>query len=200
MTVRLAKANTANGISVFGEAIWTVAGLGWTAWGLGTGSPLVALSGFLSFLGGGSMVTFAWKRIDPQHQVRVGTATACWAAALVAVTVLTGTPGLGAALAVFGAVQFGPHLVTAAKIARGTPADALSVPGTALRAVYTGTWAWYSLGWVAWGATGGPISWPVLVWGIAGFVAFTTQAVVATARRSSTPLPNMAPEPSLSVS
>ena len=71
-------------------------------------------------------------------------------------------------------------------------AHGIPIVGTAMRAIYTGTWAVYAGAWGLWGIAFEDVDWPLAVWGAAGFIAFTLQCiaglVAARSRKESAPV------------
>lgn len=175
MIVKVRRARSSAGVSLAGEAFWMVAGAGWVAFSIAVGDVLVAISGALA--AGGSGLLFGQSSVysdgrEPRNALVQATVVAAGFAISWAVA---GADGLGAALAVFGAVQFVPHALTSLRMwARDLPADGLSIPATVLRALYTSAWAAYATGPALWGE--GVFSLPLFAWGLSGAVAFSLQA------------------------
>lgn len=51
--------------------------------------------------------------------------------------------------------------------------------GTFLRSIYTLTWAVYAGAWFMWGMRMQDVNYPLMIWGLSGFVAFGLQWLVA---------------------
>lgn len=184
MVLQVPRARSANGVSLTGEALWTVAGVGWAVYAYATGDLAIVASGTLAALGSGALSVLAGRHASRASRRRAVGAAAGSAVGGVTAGVLGGVVGLAWALSVFGVVQFLPHLATAAALwLRREPAEGLSVPGTALRAVYAAGWSLYAAGWAVWGITGGAIQWPLLAWGLVGALAFSAQGAVAVRTR-----------------
>ncbi len=181
LVIELKKTRSAEGISILSEVAWIIAGMGWSLYGLMSGSSTLVVSGFLATLG--SAVVYGLVRRDVEVRVRhrSGMFGLTFVVVMGLSAVLFGVVGLGVFLSVFGLVQFLPQLRTSVvSIGRR---DAVGVPlvGTGLRSLYTLLWAVYA---GAWGLTVADVDWPLAVWGLCGFVAFGLQFVAGvTARR-----------------
>lgn len=184
-----ARYRAVDGVSVSGEAAWTVAGLGWVAYGLTWPAPILVVSGLLAAAGSGTYVLLLRRhcsRFDASAAVAVGAVTA---AGLVAGWVVGGVLGLAVALGLFGIVQFIPQAVVVVR-GWGRPQEGVNAAAAGLRAVYTGAWALYAGAWALLGLA--RADWPLIAWGVSGAVVFAAQAFNAGARRPATSVPDSA--------
>ena len=92
-------------------------------------------------------------------------------------TVLFQSFGLATFLSLFGVIQFVPQMVTSMKSIAKQDAVGVPIISTLLRAVYTLTWAIYAAAWFWWGIGFQEIDFPLAVWGMTGFTAFSLQAM-----------------------
>ena len=67
LVIELRKTRSAEGISIMSEVAWIVAGMGWSLYGLMSGSPTLIVSGFLATLG--SAVVYGLVRQDIENDV-----------------------------------------------------------------------------------------------------------------------------------
>lgn len=183
LVIELRRTRSAEGISITSEVAWIVAGMGWSLYGLMSGSSTLVASGFLATLG--STIVYGLVRRDVGLDVRScsGVFGLVFLAVMGLSAVLFGVVGLGVFLSVFGLVQFLPQLWTSV-ISIGRR-DAVGVPlaGTWLRSLYTLSWAVYAGAWGLWGLTVADVDWPLAVWGLCGFVAFGLQFVAGVVAR-----------------
>lgn len=192
LIVRMLRSRDGTGISLSSETMWSVAGLGWLAYGYGTGSSTLIASGAIASAGSTAMAVLLWPgkgRIEHTSGLRVA---AVAAAAIVGGTLAAGVAGLSLALSVLGAVQFIPQIVETLRTWRArAPTPGVSPVASSMRAAYTGGWAVWAGAWTLWGIGFDQIDWPLVAWGLAGAVAFGSQALVsvATARRHGDPVP-----------
>lgn len=185
LVIELRKTRSAEGISIMSEVAWIVAGMGWSLYGLMSGSPTLIVSGFLATLG--SAVVYGLVRQDIENDVlqRTGVFGLGFVIVMGLSAMLFGVVGLGVFLSVFGLLQFLPQLrVSLGSIVRR---DAVGVPlmGTGLRSLYTLSWAVYAGAWGLWGLTVADVDWPLAVWGLCGFVSFGLQFVSGVVARKS---------------
>lgn len=179
LIVRVFRARSGLGISLTGEAIWMVAGVGWAIYGAVSGSAALIASGSIAAVTSSLMVVALWSLVPGQRRLAL-IVSAMTLLGFVAGVLLAGWPGLSVALSVFGVVQFIPQLRQSARALRQrTVTRGVSVVGASLRAAYAAGWAVYGGAWWLWGLTVDHIDWPLAVWGLAGAVTFALQALVA---------------------
>lgn len=179
LVVHAIRSRSADGVNLGGEAIWAVAGLGWTLYAIWTHDPVVIASGLLAAAGSAILTSLLWPYTTPGQRRQ-----AVWLSILtvfgLGASTLAGTVGLSVGLSVFGVVQFVPQTITSVRaLLSGRPVSGVSRTGAALRTVYTGGWAAYAGAWFWWGITAREISWPLVAWGLMGVLAFGTQALSA---------------------
>lgn len=185
LVIELRKTRSAEGISIMSEVAWIVAGMGWSLYGLMSGSPTLIVSGFLATLG--SAVVYGLVRQDIENDVlhRTEVFGLVFVIVMGLSAMLFGVVGLGVFLSVFGLLQFLPQLrVSLGSIVRR---DAVGVPlmGTGLRSLYTLSWSVYAGAWGLWGLTVADVDWPLAVWGLCGFVSFGLQFMSGVVARKS---------------
>lgn len=177
---RIHRGRSGLGISLTGEAIWVVAGVGWVVYGAVSGSVALIASGSIAAVTSCLTVGALWSLVPEQRKsaliVSAGTLLG-----FVAGVLLAGWAGLSVALSVFGVVQFIPQLrQSVLAFHRRAVTSGVSVAGASLRAVYAAGWAVYGGAWWLWGVG---VDWPLALWGAAGAVTFALQAVVAARSR-----------------
>lgn len=177
--VRLSRAHSARGISLVGELIWVVAGIGWAVYGEATGSLALVVSGSLAAATSGIISAISWRLLPTQHRMAL-LLSVVTAAAFIVGFAIAGEAGLTVTLSAFGVVQFLPQLRHSLQLANSAvPTEGVSVAGAVLRVVYSLGWAVYAGAWFLWGMSIEQIEWPLLAWGLAGAIAFAVQATVA---------------------
>jgi hypothetical protein len=179
LVVRVIRARNGVGISLAGESIWMVAGVGWAVYGGMSGSVALVGSGSIAAITSGLLSALLWPLLPEQRGPALG-ASAATALGLSAGALIGGWPGLSVALSVFGVMQFIPqlrHSVDAVRLRTTTPG--VSVWGSSLRAGYAAGWAVYGGAWWLWGLAIEHIDWPLLIWGAAGAITFGLQGWVA---------------------
>lgn len=184
--VKLLRSRSGEGVSLSGEMIWVVGGLGWVWYGLFTDSRTLVLSGLLATIGSGvvSVLVLRYSRQSLLVPVALASATAV---AIVSGALLGGVQGLSVAMAVFSVVQFLPQLiVTSRALRKGLPGDGVSLAGSSVRSIYTFGWALYAGAWFLWSIPFISIDWPLAVWGLCGALVFGLQGyhAVVTSRRA----------------
>lgn len=183
LVIELRKTRSAEGISILSEVAWIIAGMGWSLYGLMSGSSTLVVSGFLATLGSAVVYGLVRRYVEAgiRHRSRMFGLTFVVVMGLSAV--LFGVVGLGVFLSVFGLVQFLPQLRTSVISIRRRDAVGVPLVGTGLRSLYTLLWAVYAGAWGLWGLTVADVDWPLAVWGLCGFVAFGLQFVAGTVAR-----------------
>ena len=165
LIVHLRRSSASDGVSLLGESVWAVAGIGWAWWAVLANDPAVLISGLLGSCGGVSLLVLAVRRAPSGLPPRVAVLSCMWGAVMIVAGVWWSAGGLSLVLSVFGSVQFFPYFAASWRVFRGGSGAGVSVAGSALRSGYTGLWALYGLGWVLWGAGAGPVAWPLVAWG-----------------------------------
>jgi hypothetical protein len=179
LVVHAVRVRSGVGMSLSGEAIWAVAGVGWLVYAMWAQAPAVIVSGALAAVGSGLLTVLLWraKARERRPALLLGAITLI---GLASPAILYGEAGLSVALSVFGIVQFVPQfLESALHLRNGTATPGVSLTGAALRSLYTLGWAVYAGGWALWGLAGSRIDWPLVAWGLAGLIAFGAQALAA---------------------
>lgn len=173
-------ARTTTGISIPGEAAWCIGASGWITYGTLTSSVPVAMSGVFGLTAAAGLLVILHPVITPGQRT-VAARAMCAVLALFAGCMIWLGPvtGLALGLAIFGTVQFLPHMY-AVLVLRGAPAAGVSATAAALRALFTGAWAVYAVLDPLLG-TADHVDWPVLAWGVSGALVFSAQAVLAAA-------------------
>lgn len=181
-----ARSRNGTGASMSGEAIWAVAGVGWLVYALAADAPAVIVSGTVAAFGSAAMVVLLWTTKSSRDRLGAVALAAATALGLGLPGLVYGAGGLVAALSVFGIVQFVPQFVESARhLSAGTPTPGTSVLAASMRALYAFGWSIYACGWalaglITSGTSGsGRVDWPLAAWGLAGCVAFASQALAA---------------------
>lgn len=174
------KTRSTQGMSLTGEVLWTIAGLGWMVYAILSDSYTVIASGFIAMIGSGILSILIWRNTtSKEHRIALLVAAPSFIIGFL-LTFINGQNGLSLALAIFGAVQFIPQIVTTVRTFKTrSPPLGVSIVGASLRAFYTAGWSLYAAGFAVWGLTSPDIQWPLFVWGLAGLIAFGFQASVA---------------------
>ena len=156
-----------------------VAGVGWAIYGVVIGSVALIASGSIATATSGLMVAALWSLVPEQRRMVLIVSAATFLG-FVAGLLIGGWAGLSVALSVFSVVQFIPQLHQSVRALRHRIVTrGVSVFAALLRVTYAAGWAIYGGAWWLWGLTVDRIDWPLAVWGIAGAVTFTLQAIVA---------------------
>ena len=175
LIIELRRTRSAEGISITSEVAWVIAGVGWSIYGVLTGSTILVISGALATTGSLAVLLLTGRDVTTAVWRKVLILGAIFAAAMALSTVFFGAVGLAAFLSIFGLVQFVPQIATSLRALRTRTGHGVPVVGTGLRAAYTATWAIYAGAWWLWGISFADIDWPLAVWGATGFVAFGLQ-------------------------
>lgn len=187
LAVELRKTRSAEGISVFSETAWIVAGVGWSIYGYLTGSTTLIASGALATLGSLTVYSLIFNDVEKGERNRSFVLGGVFCVLMLTTTVTAGAAGLAVFLSIFGLVQFLPQLRTSITDIKAKTGVGVPLVGTALRALYTLTWAVYAAAWFLWGISFGDIDWPLAVWGACGFIAFGLQFIAGFVSRPKTP-------------
>lgn len=173
------RSRSAQGVALAGEAIWSVAGIGWMVHAAAAGDMAVVVSGALAAAGSGCLTVLLWPHATRTQQ-RTATILAFTTALALTAAASVGSTGLAVGLSVFGVVQFWPQILTSLHaLVRRKPCAGVTPVGAGLRAVYAAGWALYAGAWFWWGMSVSEIGWPLVTWGLMGMVAFGTQALAA---------------------
>lgn len=191
LIIELRRTRSAEGISITSEMAWVIAGVGWSIYGVLTGSTILVISGALATTGSLAVLLLTGRDVSAAVWRKVAVLGAVFAAVMALSTVFFGAVGLAVFLSIFGLVQFVPQIATSLRALRTRTGFGVPLVGTGLRAVYTATWAIYAGAWWLWGISFADIDWPLAVWGATGFVAFGLQCV-AGLRAEKSPAPDMA--------
>lgn len=175
----LHKRGSGKGFSLVGEAIWVVAGIGWLVYGYMIDSIVLMCSGTLAFLGSTIVSLMIYKSMSPREMRNTAVAVVVTTVSFVVFTLLMGEVGLALALSIFGVVQFLPQMIKSVRFLMTAQQSSDPLLGTFLRSVYTLTWAVYAGAWFLWGMRMQDVNYPLMVWGLSGFVAFGLQWLVA---------------------
>lgn len=181
---RLVRSSDRRGYSLVGEAIWVAIGLGWLFYGIATSSVTIMISGMLAALTSAaiSVLVVSCERSHLRSALLLSGATALFIAIG---SVAAGIAGFSFTLAVAGALQFIPQLFDSVrKLRTNTGAAGVSPVAMVARALYTLGWSCYGAGSYLWGPGAGQVDWPLLIWGIVGFVAFGLLALAGVRSRS----------------
>lgn len=177
----LLRAKVRVGYSVAGEWMWFAAGAGWTVYGLWVSSWALVASGVLAAVTSFMVGFLCWRGAGVADRRAAVLLTSAVGVGCVVGGLFWGVAGLSLALSVFGVVQFIPQIVKTLKAWRavssgGAVFGGVSGAGAVGRALYSLAWAVYAGAWFLWGVGFGSVDWPLLVWGVSGFVAFALQA------------------------
>lgn len=186
LAVELRKTRSARGISVISETAWIIAGVGWSIYGYLTGSVTLIASGALATLGSLTVYSLIFNDVEKEERNRSFVLGVVFCVFMLTTTAAAGATGLAVFLSVFGLVQFLPQLRTSIIDIKAKTGVGVPLAGTALRALYTLTWAVYAAAWFLWGISFGEIDWPLAVWGACGFVAFSLQFIAGLVSRQET--------------
>lgn len=189
LIIELRRTRSAEGISITSEMAWVIAGVGWSIYGVLTGSTILIISGALATTGSLVVLGLVARDVSTAVWRKVAVLGAIFAAVMALSTVFFGAVGLAVFLSIFGLVQFVPQIATSLRSLRTRTGHGVPLIGTGLRAVYTATWAIYAGAWWLWGISFADIDWPLAVWGATGFVAFGLQCA-AGLRAEKSPEPH----------
>ena len=171
-------------VAVLSELMWIVAATGWVWYGVWSHSAVLVASGSIGVIGSATVAWLVFNTLSQHQRRRYVMITAVFALAMILSAAVWGLGGLGTFLAVFGLVQFLPQMhLSATQLLRGEIVHSVPLKGAALRALYTGLWAIYAVAWHLWGTDPVPIDWPLAVWGLAGYIAFSLQVCVGLSSR-----------------
>lgn len=174
------RSKSGAGVSLSGEAIWAVAGLGWIAYGVLFESWTITASGSIAFLGCGILTTFLWRTKTSSERKSALLLSLVTVVGIAGSLAIFGKEGVSLSLAIFGIVQFIPQTVYSIRvIASKSSAAGVSVTASFMRSLYTLGWAIYAGAWFLWGMSFGSIDLPLVAWGLAGVIAFTVQGFSA---------------------
>ena len=174
LILELRKTTSAQGISIPSEVAWIIAGVGWSIYGALTQSTTLVISGALATTGSLLVCILVRSDVEPDTWKRIRIPAAVFTIAMLFCAVIDVT-WLSVFLSIFGMVQFIPQITASVQGIRTRTAHGVPLTGTALRAVYTGTWAVYAGAWGLWGIAFDDIDWPLAIWGATGCVAFILQ-------------------------
>ena len=168
---RLARTRRVGGVSVAGDLLTIMSGLGWMAWALTAGDVATMVSGALVIVGYGPTVALTARyggRLDQTDRTML-------ALGFSGLVVAAATGQLGWSLLVFAAVQYAPYVKA---VVTADTTDGVSVIANVMRAVYGFGWTVYGLA---------AAEWPLIAWGAATTIVFGMVAVTGRARRVPTP-------------
>lgn len=187
LVIELRRTRSAKGVSLTSEVAWIIAGVGWSLYGALTHNLTLVISGALATAGSMIVCVLVRRDVDRAEWERLRAPAALFSAAMVA-CVIIGVGWLSAFLSIFGMVQFVPQILASIQGIRTRSAHGVPIAGTALRAVYTGTWAMYAGAWGLWGIAFSEVDWPLAVWGVAGFIAFVLQCISGLVSKKKDPV------------
>ena len=175
LTIELLRTRSGKGVSLLGEMLWVIAGIGWIAYGVLSNSVVLMISGSLAFLGSFIVSLLVWNNKTTKDK-KISVLSAFIVAVVFALSIVFGgLVGISLALSVFGIVQFIPQAITSWKSLRNGGAEGVPLLGSISRSLSTLTWAFYAGAWFIWGIAIGKIDFPLLTWGLAGCIVFGMQ-------------------------
>lgn len=187
LAVELYRSKNGKGVSLLGETLWVVAGLGWIAYGALSGSLVLVASGALAFLGSAIVIFFTRASKTPSEMNLALAISALVGVLFLVSTLLWGVTGISVALSVFGVVQFLPQAITSGRGIRDGGVSGVPLIGSLSRSAYTLSWAVYAGAWFLWGIAFSEIDYPLLTWGVAGFIVFGIQFLSGVLYRRNRP-------------
>lgn len=177
LVVELGKTRSSQGISLISEVAWVIAGLGWSIYGFLISNITLIISGALATTGSLIVILLIRKDLNSNVKRKSSLFGIFFFVSMIITIVLYNSPGLSIFLSAFGIIQFVPQVIVSFKSIFRKDAHGVPIVSTSLRALYTFTWAFYAAAWFVWGISFKEINWPLAVWGLSGFIAFSLQAI-----------------------
>ncbi len=177
LIIELKKTRSSKGISSISEVSWIIAGLGWSIYGFLIDSTTLIISGSLATTGSLIVMVLIIKDLDNNIKRKSFLFGMFFLVFMVITIVLFNSSGLSIFLSAFGIIQFVPQIIVSFKSIFRKDAHGVPIISTSLRALYTFTWAFYAAAWFVWGISFQEINWPLAVWGLTGFIAFSIQSI-----------------------
>lgn len=177
LIIELKKTRSSKGISSISEVSWIIAGLGWSIYGFLIDSITLIISGALATTGSLIVMLLIRKDLDNNIKRKSFLFGMFFLVFMIITIVLFNSSGLSIFLSAFGIIQFVPQIIVSFKSIFRKDAHGVPIISTSLRALYTFTWAFYAAAWFIWGISFQEINWPLAVWGLTGFIAFSIQSI-----------------------
>lgn len=175
LAIELLRTRSGKGVSLLGEMLWVIAGIGWITYGVLSNSVVLMISGSLAFLGSLIVSVLIWNK-KPLREKKVSVISAFLTGIVFALSIVFGgLIGISLSLSIFGVVQFIPQAITSWNSLRNGGAEGVPLLGSISRSLYTLTWAFYAGAWFVWGISVEKIDFPLLTWGLAGCIVFGMQ-------------------------
>lgn len=175
LCIELLRSRSSKGISLLGETIWVSAGIGWMLYGVSTANKVIIASGCIAAVGSAMVTALILRDTSRSSRLTAFMVAGVALVAFLASRAVWGSVGLAVTLSAFGVIQFIPQIVTSVRSLVNQDGHGVPLVGSLLRSVYTLSWAVYAGAWFLWGMVGESIDFPLVVWGLAGAVAFGLQ-------------------------